>query len=420
MKNSLTILLLLITIFSAISLAVTITIAPPDAQSFNFLQSVIPNFEKETPGIKVEVVAQPEGSQIAALVAAGNAPNIFIGPLPIKYVQDGLLLNFKKMPGYDELASKLISGIFPYNNGVYNIPWMVTTQVMFYNKKLFEKAGLNPNKPPETFAQFLEDAKKISELPPGNYAPGKHGKYYGTFFWNEMLQYAWYWGMLDQIYMNFNDAKYGLLGPYGLTLAFKQPDAHFVDFLEFCKRAQQYGPSGMQQASIFSRNVGMWLQFAYGWTFNLKSSLGGPMIYGKDYGLAPIPTPKSGMTHWSTLAQRPFIVFKTTPEKDMASWKLIQFLMKPRNELRACEEIGWLTSLKSLRDDPFFSRPDVKPYVDQLSHVVVTNPFITNEGVVHAVLNAWAQYVVNGTIPTAKQALQIAVKNAQAALKLGL
>ncbi|MCL4407983.1 MAG: extracellular solute-binding protein [Thermotogae bacterium] len=395
-------------------MAVTITVAPPDAQSFNYLQSVIPVFEKQNPDITVQVVAQPNGSQIAALVAAGNAPNIFVGPVSMNYVQNGLLLDFTKMPGYNQIASELITGVFPYNGGVYNIPWMVTTQVMFYNKAIFKLAGLNPDDPPQTFAQYLYDAKKISELQPGPY-----GKYYGQFFWNEELSFSWYWGMLEQIYYNFNDAKYPhLIGQYGLSLDFTNPNAHFVDFLKFCKAVQQYSSSGMQQASIFGRNVGMWLQFAYGWTFNLQNSTGGPMVYGKDYGLAPIPTNSDSATaiHWSTLAQRPLIVFKTTPQQDMASWKFIQFLMEPQNELQACEEIGWLTSVKENANNPFFSRPDVKPYVDQLAHVVVTNPFDENTAVTQAVLNAWGQYVVSNSIPTAEQAFQTAAKNAQSAL----
>ncbi len=412
-------------VFSLLSLlivgsmmAITITITAPDAQSFNYLQSVIPTFEQQNPGIKVQVLAAPSGDQIAAEVAAGNPPNIFVGPVAMKYVQDGLLLDFTQMPGYDQLASQITTGIFPYNGGVYNIPWMLTTQVMFYNKKIFELAGLDPNKPPTTFAEYLYDAKKISELPPGPY-----GKYYGQFFWNEMLSYSWYWGMLEQIYYNFNDAKYPhLIGEYGLSLEFTNPNAHFVDFLRFCKEAQQYSSSGMQQASIFGRNVGMWLQFAYGWTYNLQTSTGGPMIYGKDYGLAPIPTASNSATaiHWSTLAQRPFLVFKTTPQADLASWKFIQFLMEPQNELQACENIGWLPSLKVNADNPFFQRPEIRPYIEQLAHVVVTNPFETSSGVTQAVLNAWGQYVVNHSIPTAEEALEIAAKNAQAALNSGL
>lgn len=399
-------------------LAVTITVAPPDAQSFNYLQSVIPTFEKQNPNITVQVVTQPSGGQIAALVAAGNAPNVFIGPVPISYVQDGLLLDFTQMSGYNKLVSEITTGIFPYNGGVYNIPWMVTTQVMFYNKHIFELAGLNPDKPPRTFDEYLYDAKKISELKPGPY-----GKYYGQFFWNEELSYAWYWGMLEQIYYNFNNAQYPhLLDQYGISLDFTNPNAHFVDFLKFCKEVQQYSSSGMQQASIFGRNVGMWLQFAYGWTFNLQNSTGGPMVYGKDYGLAPIPTASNSATaiHWSTLAQRPLIVFKSTPAKDEAAWKFIQFLMEPQNELQACKEIGWLPSVKGNENNPFFSRPDLKAYIDQLSHVVVTNPFETNSAVIHAVLNAFGQYVVSGSIPTAEQAFQIATQKAQAALGSGL
>jgi len=46
--------------------------------------------------------------------------------------------------------------------------------VWMYNKKLFTQAGLDPNKPPTTFAEFMADAEKIGKL--GN---GIHGTFFG-------------------------------------------------------------------------------------------------------------------------------------------------------------------------------------------------------------------------------------------------
>jgi len=46
----------------------------------------------------------------------------------------------------------------------YAVPYINGASVMMYNKGLFQKAGLNPNAPPTTWAQLLTDAKKISKL----------------------------------------------------------------------------------------------------------------------------------------------------------------------------------------------------------------------------------------------------------------
>ncbi len=45
--------------------------------------------------------------------------------------------------------------------GVYGVPIDVMTIEMVYNKDLFKELGLNPNRPPQTFAEFIDIGKKI-------------------------------------------------------------------------------------------------------------------------------------------------------------------------------------------------------------------------------------------------------------------
>ncbi|MCX5707238.1 MAG: extracellular solute-binding protein [Candidatus Omnitrophica bacterium] len=47
--------------------------------------------------------------------------------------------------------------------GIYGAPIDIMTIQMVYNKSLFKQLGLNPNRPPQTFAEFLEIGKKIKE-----------------------------------------------------------------------------------------------------------------------------------------------------------------------------------------------------------------------------------------------------------------
>ncbi len=46
---------------------------------------------------------------------------------------------------------------FDIKPGTYGIPLDVTTIQMVYNKRLYRAAGLDPNKPPQDWDQFLED-----------------------------------------------------------------------------------------------------------------------------------------------------------------------------------------------------------------------------------------------------------------------
>jgi len=44
---------------------------------------------------------------------------------------------------------------------LYCMPFNSSNAIMFYNKTLFKKAGLDPNKPPKTYEELLDYAKKL-------------------------------------------------------------------------------------------------------------------------------------------------------------------------------------------------------------------------------------------------------------------
>ena len=48
------------------------------------------------------------------------------------------------------------------NDKLYCMPFNSSNAIMFYNKTLFKKAGLDPNKPPKTYEELLEVAEKIT------------------------------------------------------------------------------------------------------------------------------------------------------------------------------------------------------------------------------------------------------------------
>ena len=45
----------------------------------------------------------------------------------------------------------------------YGLPTAVRSLALFYNKKLFQEAGLDPTKPPQTLDELLDAAKKTTK-----------------------------------------------------------------------------------------------------------------------------------------------------------------------------------------------------------------------------------------------------------------
>ncbi len=55
-------------------------------------------------------------------------------------------------------------------DGTYAFPWYLNTGPLFYNKSLFEKAGLDPEQPPKTYDEVFDAALKIADKTDGKVA----------------------------------------------------------------------------------------------------------------------------------------------------------------------------------------------------------------------------------------------------------
>lgn len=72
-----------------------------------------------------------------------------------------------------------------YDGKVFGVPHDIDLSALFYNKKLFTKAGLDPAEPPATMAEVYADAKKIDAL------PGVDGYFFGGSCPGCMLFTTW-------------------------------------------------------------------------------------------------------------------------------------------------------------------------------------------------------------------------------------
>ena len=115
------------------------------------------------PGITIKRVHQPFNSFFTlqrTAVATRKGPDVFesyASPFIFDYYRGELPLDKLVKPadrnnliGWNYVSSGLSSSGTPYA-----FPWSGQGINFYYNKALFKKAGLNPNSPPKTWAQFL-------------------------------------------------------------------------------------------------------------------------------------------------------------------------------------------------------------------------------------------------------------------------
>ncbi|MDY0095852.1 MAG: sugar ABC transporter substrate-binding protein [Candidatus Vecturithrix sp.] len=138
------------------------------------MQKIVANFEQANPGIKVNVVLTPWDSveqKTMTAIAAGTLPDLsqLNQTGAADYGAKGVLLKLEdKVQTWDrksEVAQISLSQA-QYNGQYYAVPWFAGSNVMFYNKDLFVKAGIVDDKgeakAPVTWDEFLEDAKKLT------------------------------------------------------------------------------------------------------------------------------------------------------------------------------------------------------------------------------------------------------------------
>ena len=130
----------------------------------------VKEFEKANPGIKVKSVQyQWTGPTFAAKLAAGTLPTVFTVPFTDGRTlgNNGQLADLTKyvkaLPYYKRYNPAVIAEGTSSKGKIIAVPTAAYAQALHYNRALFTQAGLDPNKPPTTWAEVAADAKQIAQ-----------------------------------------------------------------------------------------------------------------------------------------------------------------------------------------------------------------------------------------------------------------
>jgi sn-glycerol 3-phosphate transport system substrate-binding protein len=100
----------------------------------------------------------------------------------------------------------------------YSMPFNTSTPLLYYNKDMFKAAGLDPEKPPRTFAEFEEIATKLTKKD-----GGKTTVYGGAF-----AIYGWFFeqflAVSNGLYVDNNNGRDG----YATKAVFNSPEGYAI------------------------------------------------------------------------------------------------------------------------------------------------------------------------------------------------
>ncbi len=300
-----------------------VSLIPGSTQAaFNEFDNKVAQFEAANPGIAVRGVQyQWLPATFAAKLASGTLPTVFTVPFTDgrSLGDNGQLANLTKYAKaesyYKDFNPAVIAEGIDSKKQVIAIPTAAYAQALSYNRQLFSQAGLNPNKPPTTWAALIADAKQISQKT-GKAGYSEMGASDNTAGW---------------ILTTVTDALGGRMET-GIgskaKATFDNPQA--VQALNYLKQMRwgdnsmgsNFGLSwGTSNQSFAAGQIGMFISGSDVYTNMVQADNINPSIYG----LAPVPLAKSktaGALGGGTLAA---VSPRSNPAQIAAAMKWISF-----------------------------------------------------------------------------------------------
>lgn len=153
---------------------ITVNCMPPKSAKVDrsFFEADIKAFEKRNPDIDVvprDAFPCQDPKTFDAKLAGGQMEDVFYTYFTdAGHVADinqaaDITSYVKDLKSYDTIQRQL-RDIYTVDGRIYGIPRTGYSMGLIYNRKLFERAGLDPDRPPATWDELRDAAKKIAGL----------------------------------------------------------------------------------------------------------------------------------------------------------------------------------------------------------------------------------------------------------------
>lgn len=333
---------------------ITFVAAKYDDDTQPFWENLINDFESRNPGYKVnlEVVDWEQmDSKVKTYIQTKQQPDVLNYNKFSDFARDDLIYKADEV-----VSAKVLDDFLPlfadqatYEGVQYGLPFISSARLFFYNKEIFEKAGVAA--PPKSWAEVEAAARKIKKtgaiplgLPLGpEEAQGEFG------IWSMNNGGGWVddsgkWAVDQQA--NVETLTYlRKLTKQGLT----QPNPETTNRKDVFNQFAQ-GRIGMLNGAVF-----------------MRKGFIDPVDKDLDYGVAQLPS-KDGTTHNTLGVQDYLVAFKKDGGKNReAVNKFLDFFYQKENASRFLSTEGFLSVTKSAGDALSSDADYYKPFVDALA-----------------------------------------------------
>lgn len=296
--------------------------------------------------IEVKLIATTDHVQnmqkLQLSTASGQAPNIvavnYIDVENAAKLYDYLDFN-ELLPKYGDYTVGNWLGELPKYGNIdgrqISLPYFSNNLYLHYNKKLFRDAGLDPEKPPQTWEELKEYALQIKDK------TGKVG-----FSWGQNDPY---YEVNTWAYLNFVYQNKGVVWDDKVTEC-KLGNQEGKDALKYLMELLDDGASTMElpENGFESGSIGMIL---YGsWQLDPYTE-----ALGDDYGSALMPIPDGGKKATMAGGEHLMILDSGDEKINDAAYKVFKWLVSPEEMAHVCKKEGAVPVTDFCRDSDAFN-----------------------------------------------------------------
>lgn len=299
---------------------------------------------------------------------------------------------------------------YSFDGNLYCMPFNSSTAMLYYNKDMFEAAGLDPEKPPATWAELEEYSKKIMDagLATGGFSMG-----WPAWILEQMFAYH------DQLFSDSENGRAGLASEVYLNSEFG------VQMMTEWQRMANEGVLVYGGREYAANDPFLAGQFPF--LFQSTSSLGG-ILKSAEFavGTGFLPRLPGDYPQGNSVVGGGclWLMNETTPEQQAAAWKFFQFINTPDETINWHKKTGYFpatnTAYEQLKAEGWFEEePNHSTAFNQIlggadtpaAVGVMLGNFVQIRDIVGAAIE---DIVVNGVDP--KEALDKATADANQVL----
>lgn len=293
----------------------TIKVATWDFTSNTSGARAIAEFESKNPNIKVEIIDIPStdyNTKLNVMLNGGSDVDAYyIKDAPNTYdlFKKGQMLDLTERIQKDGVDMSGYNGTdkpFNIEGKQYGMPVRTDYYIVYYNKDLFDAAGVSYPTNDMTWDEFAQLARDVS-------SEGVYGAHFHT--WQTQVMN---WGVQDGVHTTMDySTGYDFFKPYYEMVTSLQNEGVIQEFGAL-KSANIHYSSAFQAGNVAMMPMGTW----YMATLNAAIEAGDTEV--TNWGIVTLPHPESVEMGYSVGASTPLVINPASKKQD-AAWEFVKF-----------------------------------------------------------------------------------------------